>query len=172
MSQQPLPCVLALRLTTVACSAGIDTESDRVALLRADRNWSKAASGDDFDALLAFWADDAVIYPAGAPAAIGKAAIREFLMKNREIPGFSISWEPTVLSSRPRTVGPPDSGSSRPGHATDLPERRAEHPLPAIPGTAPELPPDGSSAADGFLASWASQSLGPFSVCVVPAILG
>lgn len=72
-----------------------DLEAARQALLQRDREWSQAASGDDLERLLSFWADDAVIYPAGAPAVVGKDAIRQFLKEKRNIPGFSISWEPT-----------------------------------------------------------------------------
>lgn len=88
---------LALGLAAAGCAqpvAPVDIEAERQALLQLDREWSEAASSDDMDRLLGFWAEDGVIYPAGAPAVVGKEAIREFIERNREIPGFSISWEP------------------------------------------------------------------------------
>jgi ketosteroid isomerase-like protein len=92
--RQQLSLFALVLVLAAACSLPVDTESEKALLLQLDRDWSRAASGDDMNALLAFWAEDAVIYPAGAPAVVGKEAIREFLMKNRDIPGFSLSWEP------------------------------------------------------------------------------
>ena len=83
-----------LILVGIGCTQRVDLSAERNAILQIDREWSEAANGDDLDQLLTYWADDAVIYPPGSPAVVGKNAIREFLEQNKRIPGFSISWEP------------------------------------------------------------------------------
>ena len=72
---------------------GRDIDGLRESLLRTDRQWAEAVRGDDADRVAAFWTDDAVIYTAGRPPVAGKKALREFVAKNRTIPGFSLSWE-------------------------------------------------------------------------------
>lgn len=85
-----------------ACAAEIDLDAEQAALLQADQEWAAAASaGADIDRIVSYWADDATIYPANAPAVKGKDAIRQFVTESMEIPGFSISWQPTEV-----VVGP------------------------------------------------------------------
>lgn len=73
-------------------------ESERAALMQKSRDWARAAAGGDLEAILAFWSDDAIVMPPGQPAAVGKSAIREFLLRTLAIPGFSITWEPEQAS--------------------------------------------------------------------------
>ncbi len=72
-------------LIAVSCArpAQSDLAAEREALLQRHREWSEAASGDDLEHLLTFWADDAVIYPA----VVGKDANRQFLAEKRSVPG-------------------------------------------------------------------------------------
>lgn len=62
-------------------------------ILRVDAEWSRAAQSRDLDRILSFWAEDAIVYPPGAPALVGKAAIREYVAKSLQISGFAISWK-------------------------------------------------------------------------------
>ena len=63
-------------------------------LLETDEAWSQAASeGKDVEKVVAFWADDAVIVPSGAPIITGKAAIRDYVRQSFNTPGFKISWK-------------------------------------------------------------------------------
>jgi uncharacterized protein (TIGR02246 family) len=62
-------------------------------ILRVDSEWSRASQSRDLDRILSYWAEDAIVYPPGAPALVGKAAIREYVAKSLEIPGFAISWK-------------------------------------------------------------------------------
>jgi ketosteroid isomerase-like protein len=56
--------------------------SKEVAALEAvDRNWEKAFSTANADALAAFYDESAVLLPPGAPAVHGRAAIKAFLAK-------------------------------------------------------------------------------------------
>jgi ketosteroid isomerase-like protein len=47
---------------------------------------------------VSFWADDAIVFPPGSPAVAGKSAIREFVAKGFQTPGFSISWKTTTVA--------------------------------------------------------------------------
>ena len=65
-----------------------------------------AAEGGDVERLLAFWSDDAIVVPPGAPVVQGKAAIREYVQKALAIPGFRIRWHPASATvSADGTVG-------------------------------------------------------------------
>ena len=46
---------------------------------------------------MSFWAEDATVLPPGSPPVVGKAAIREFVTKSFQTPGFSISWNTTTV---------------------------------------------------------------------------
>jgi uncharacterized protein (TIGR02246 family) len=62
--------------------------------METSREWSRVAAAGDVDAMLAFWADDAVIMVPGEESLRGKQAIRAFLERSTRVPGFKISWEP------------------------------------------------------------------------------
>ena len=85
-----------------ACAVDIDIEAERTSLLETDKAWAAAASeGQDVDQIVSFWSDDATVLPPDAPAIKGKAAIRQFVAESMEIPGFSISWEPSEVVVSP-----------------------------------------------------------------------
>lgn len=91
--------LLAISLTTLSLlmpQASIGQHPDqRSALLKVDRAWSGLASkGKDVEGIVAFWSDDATVYPGGSPAIHGKKAIREFVKSSLATPGFHISWKP------------------------------------------------------------------------------
>ena len=89
-----LAFVPALVLLLAGCS-GVDVNAEKAALLAADTAWAAAAKSGDVERTLEFWTDDAVIYFPDRPVVAGKPAIREFVTKNRSVPGFSISWTPS-----------------------------------------------------------------------------
>jgi ketosteroid isomerase-like protein len=64
------------------------------ALMQTSRDWARAAATGDLETMLAFWADDAVVYAPDRAPITGKAAIREFVIESLKVPGFSITWEP------------------------------------------------------------------------------
>ncbi len=85
-----------------ACRPPTDSNSERATLLQRDKDWSAAAhAGTDVERIVAYWADDARIYPPDMPVVDGKVAIRSFVTGSLGVPGFSISWEPheAVVSS-------------------------------------------------------------------------
>ena len=69
-----------------------EAEADR--LMQTSRLWSKAAASGDMDAVLTYFADDAVMMSEGQPPVRGRQAIRDYLAASSKIPGFRIEWEP------------------------------------------------------------------------------
>jgi uncharacterized protein (TIGR02246 family) len=69
-------------------------EAEAKRLMQTSREWSRAVSTGDMNAVLNYWADDAVLISAGQPPVRGKAALRSYLAETSKIPGFRISWEP------------------------------------------------------------------------------
>ena len=94
MTRFLLRVLLAACLITAGCGRSVDIASERQALLNADRAFAAAAAAGELDRVFSFWADNAIIYPAGMPTVRGKDAIRQFVAENRAQPGFSIKWEP------------------------------------------------------------------------------
>jgi uncharacterized protein (TIGR02246 family) len=89
--------VAALLAATGCASAGSQTDVQSQ-ILQLDAKWSLAAQDRDVDQALSYWADDAIVFPPGSPAMVGKAAIREFVVKSFQTPGFSISWKTTTVA--------------------------------------------------------------------------
>ena len=79
----------ALRTATVATAALLmlagcqkaaeDTSADEAVIRKSAPAWAAAYNAGDADALAAMYWEDAVLQPPGAPAANGRAAIREYL---------------------------------------------------------------------------------------------
>jgi uncharacterized protein (TIGR02246 family) len=77
------------------CGPASTPADPRAQILRLDGEWSQAAEARDADRVVSYWADDAVVYPPGSPPVAGKAAIREYVVKSFQTPGFGISWKTT-----------------------------------------------------------------------------
>ena len=96
-----LVVVVAGLLACIGCATAGGTSDEASRILQLDADWSQAAQGRDVDRVVSFWADDATVFPPGSPPVIGKPAIREFVARSFQTPGFSISWKTTrVVVSR------------------------------------------------------------------------
>jgi uncharacterized protein (TIGR02246 family) len=63
-----------------------------------DKDWAAAAAAKDVDKSTAFYADDAQMFSAVAPAAVGKDAVRKTWAGLVSAPGFvSLTFEPTTV---------------------------------------------------------------------------
>jgi ketosteroid isomerase-like protein len=62
-----------------------------------DAKWSKAAAAKDVDQTIAFYSDDAIVFPPNATSAATKEAIRNGWKEMLGSPGFVISWQPTKV---------------------------------------------------------------------------
>lgn len=92
-----------IRLSFAACfcllaasCASLPTNSanDELRLMETSREWSRAAASGNVDAIIRYWADDAVVMMSGLPTFRGKEAIRSYVAESMKLPGFRISWEP------------------------------------------------------------------------------
>jgi len=68
--------------------------SDETAIRDADTAWSKTSEAKDVDALVAYFANDAVSMPANAPIQEGKEAIRKGMANMFALPGVAMTWQP------------------------------------------------------------------------------
>ena len=62
--------------------------------MEISREWSRAAATGNVDAVVNYWADDAVVMMAGLPTFTGRDEIRSYVAESFNMPGFAISWEP------------------------------------------------------------------------------
>jgi ketosteroid isomerase-like protein len=60
-----------------------------------DARWAKAAAAKDVEQTIAFYSDDAIVFPPNAASAATKDAIRNGWKEMFASPGFVISWQPT-----------------------------------------------------------------------------
>jgi len=83
-------------------SATVDLEAIRAEIFRLDREWATTASlGKDLERVLSFWSEDAQVFPPGAPAVVGKAAIRAYVGATFGKPDFSVWWETSGVTVSP-----------------------------------------------------------------------
>jgi len=82
---------------TVLCACGeetVDRDTEAQTLMDLSREWSQKVGEGEMELALTVWADDAVMLPPNFPMLDGKLAIREYVERASQIPGFTISWEP------------------------------------------------------------------------------
>lgn len=89
----PLAVSVAVLLTCIGCVSASDPSHVQSQIRELDAEWSRAAQARDVDRVLSFWSEDAAVFPPGSPPVVGKRAIREFVMKSFQTPGFSIAWK-------------------------------------------------------------------------------
>jgi uncharacterized protein (TIGR02246 family) len=78
----------ALLVTLAACEPrSADDASAEHTLAAADSALQRAVVGRDLEALMTFYADDAMLLPTAVPLIVGKAAIRDAWRHTFSIPG-------------------------------------------------------------------------------------
>ena len=76
--------VLVLAALSAVPAFGADAKADVAAIKAVDQHWLKAFAAADGDGLARLYDENAVLMPPGAPAVSGRAAIREFLLKEAQ----------------------------------------------------------------------------------------
>lgn len=84
---------VALTLALAGC-AGSNGASEEERLMQASRDWSKAAQARDVEAVMNYFAEDAVLVSEGRDPIRGRQAIRDYIAEAYAIPGYEIRWEP------------------------------------------------------------------------------
>ncbi len=89
--------VLAGAFAAAGCGSKVDVNAELQKLLALDREWSQTTPGmtKSLDQFMSYYAPDATVYPPGAPAATGAAAIRALLTPMVQAPGFALQFTPT-----------------------------------------------------------------------------
>ena len=89
-----LACVVALMPgCAVQRRLGPDTRAaDEASIRQADIAWAKAGAAIDFEEIMSYYADDAILLLPNVSKASGKEAIREALRKIYEAPGLAVKW--------------------------------------------------------------------------------
>ena len=72
----------------------VDAVAEGDALMQVSRDWAKTIPVKDYDKILSYWADDAVVIMPNQAPIRGKDAIREMVEADKDNPAFKISWEP------------------------------------------------------------------------------
>src|SRR5215471_8984538 len=73
------------------------TQSVEQLLRDLDAKWAKAAATKDVEQTIAFYSDDAIVFPPNAASASRKEAIRNGWKEMLGSPGVIISWNPTKV---------------------------------------------------------------------------
>src|SRR5215472_17034092 len=71
------------------------TQSVELLLRDLDAKWAKAAAAKDIEQTIAYYSDDAIVFPPNATSAETKETIRNGWKEMLTSPGFVISWQPT-----------------------------------------------------------------------------
>jgi uncharacterized protein (TIGR02246 family) len=91
----PLAVVLILAGATLfsgmpATAAAGPSVDDEAAIRQAARTWSDVADAKDLERTVSYYAEDASMYPNGAPVVMGKQAIRQLWAQFMAQPGYSL----------------------------------------------------------------------------------
>ena len=73
------------------------TQSVEQLLRGLDGDWAKTAAGKDVEQTVAFYSDDAVMFPPNSTSAATKQAIRNAWKEMFARPGFVITWQPSKV---------------------------------------------------------------------------
>jgi uncharacterized protein (TIGR02246 family) len=98
MNRLLVAVIVGVSLAGIGCASAGNAADVPSQIRQLDEEWSRAAQGRDVDRVLAYWADDAIVFPPGSPPVAGKAAIRDFVSRSFQTPGFSISWKTTTVA--------------------------------------------------------------------------
>jgi ketosteroid isomerase-like protein len=72
-----------------------DTQPVEQRLRDLDAQWAKAAATKDVDQTIAFYSDDAIVFPPNATSAATEDAVRNVWKDMLATPGLVITWQPT-----------------------------------------------------------------------------
>ena len=73
------------------------TQSVEQLLRSLDGDWAKTAAGKDVEQTVAYYSDDAIVFPPNATSAATKESIRNAWKEMFANPGFVITWQPTKV---------------------------------------------------------------------------
>lgn len=83
---------LLMLLVALAGCTRTDRTAEETTIRAADAQWLAAAQAHDLERTLSYWTEDVIMMQPGAPALVGKEAVRRYVSKAFSSPGFSITW--------------------------------------------------------------------------------
>jgi ketosteroid isomerase-like protein len=89
--------LLALHCNQQPRSSPDTRAADEAAIRQVDIAWAKDAAAGETDAVVAYYADDAMVLPPNEPMATSQEAIRKAWAEMLAAPGLGISWHPTKV---------------------------------------------------------------------------
>jgi len=72
-----------------------DASGEAKVLTKLDDDWSKVAATKDAEKTVAFYTDDAIVYPPNEAAAVGRAAAKKVWASYFALPDFAMTWKTT-----------------------------------------------------------------------------
>jgi ketosteroid isomerase-like protein len=94
MTKHTIVFAAALTILCACSEETVDRDKEAQTLMDLSREWSQRVGEGEMELAYTVWADDAVMLPPNFPMLDGKVAIREYIERANQIPGFKISWEP------------------------------------------------------------------------------
>jgi ketosteroid isomerase-like protein len=82
-------------MPSIALAAPGYASADAKDLTKLDDDWSKVAATKDAEKTVAFYTDDAIVYPPNEPAAVGRAAAKKVWASYFALPDFAMTWKTT-----------------------------------------------------------------------------
>ena len=92
MKTHNLTTLLVLLLVALVGCTAPDRAGEEAAIRAADARWLAAAQAHDLERTLSYWTEDVIMMQPGAPAMIGKEAVRRYVSAAFSMPDFSITW--------------------------------------------------------------------------------
>ena len=85
--------IILILVLLVSCQEKkeVDLEAEAEKLMATSREWAKSTTPEEY---LSYWTADAVVMPTGQPSYVGSDQIMGMLEGEKDIPGFSLTWEP------------------------------------------------------------------------------
>src|SRR6185295_19452536 len=80
---------------TIAIAIPGDASAEAKALTKLDDDWCKVAATKDAEKTVAFYTDDAIVYPPNEPVAVGRAAAKKVWASYFALPDFAMTWKTT-----------------------------------------------------------------------------
>ncbi|MSP83037.1 MAG: DUF4440 domain-containing protein [Alphaproteobacteria bacterium] len=90
------PLILAC-LLLVGNRSFADQAADEAAIAAIDAQWVAVVATKDAAATADLYAEDGMITPAGAPAAVGREAVAAAWAGLMGLPGFALTFAPTLI---------------------------------------------------------------------------
>lgn len=93
-----LLCVMVVLLAAAAgCGPQPNLEAEQAAIRAAEAEWVKAVAAKDAGRVVAFYAEDGMLLPPGAPPVRSREALRAAWSQEFGDPNYALTWQATKV---------------------------------------------------------------------------